>query len=62
MEHIGYKVCYKAAFDLQADKNSRGDILNIRALCGQKHRFRRPDLCFSSENPPEKEKNIWTEI
>lgn len=34
MEHIGYKVCYKAAFDLQADKNSRGDILNIRALCG----------------------------
>ena len=27
MEHIGYKVFYKAAFDLQASKNSRGDIL-----------------------------------
>lgn len=27
MEHIGYKVFYKAAFDLQTDKNSRGDIL-----------------------------------
>ena len=34
MEHIGYKVFYKAAFDLQASKNSRSDILNIRALGG----------------------------